>query len=349
MQRRLLVLLLIVLPFFAIHPVSGEFHYDLHFSSRFLAVEGDTGAAAAVEPGFAAARLNLLFYGEITESTEGLIELEGRSGGEAEVELARLFIVKKDFLPRADLRLGRFVLNFGDQAKRRSENARVQDNNLIGNGLVDLAVPQTGVELSGIYARTGWSFALTEGQGESDFTEGTKTAVSGKLWAKLFPRVGAAVSYYRVDNDSGLHTNFTAKLPAAEVYSEVLGSAAELPPGEAASVEAWQVDLLFDFLAAGSGGGELYLNAGRQELESGEIDYGTAELRYSFSPAFWVAGRTGRLDHSEVGRIERNQLGIGYRLDANSLLKLETVRQSSRQRRVEYQFDGLSVEFSTGW
>ncbi len=339
-----------VIPFLTIlliSPVEARFDYQVEFSSRLVSLSADTGTARRASSSFDGARLDLRGFGRLEGDLEFFAELQLEAAADPAGRLSQLFVQQLDLLPGVDLRIGRFILNYGEQFTRRTDNASGRANYLIGNQLVDPAVRQSGLELSGSLERLGWSLALTDGQASPDFQEGQSFAVSGKLWKRLLPRLAGSISYYRVDHDSPVLTNFTDNSNAAEIYQQIDEQLVVDPLTAEPDVTAWQVDLIYDPVV-GQLPLEFYGQLGRMDLPDEQLDYRSLEIVCSFLPELWLAARGGRLD-LQSGRVDRLQLAAGYRFGPHSLFKLEYLHQDSNYSNRAYQLEGVTGEISVSW
>ncbi len=341
-------------------PAFAQIDFEGQITGRMQDVEGDN---VDQEAGFNEALLNLQVYGEVAAGVDGYAELVGRGAG-AGTLIYEAYLTHANLIPATDVKFGRFELNYGDQRNRRTHNASVQANSLIGNAIVDPAVVQTGIELSGQYEMVAWSLGLTNGLQGSDFDEDRDMAIAVKLWGELLPGLSASASYYTVENDDGgPRSNFGQNPFAGEAYSpgDMVG-----PIIEAEAVDAFQVDLTYDLVGLGLPA-ELYLNYGQIDFEgnvdvaslppvaavdSFDVDYFTVEARYALTPVSHLAVRFSQVDaedgDGDGGEADRLQIGLGHELAPNTLAKLEYVTQDSDDDVAGEmgEFDGIVGELS---
>ncbi len=241
-----------------------------------------------------------------------------------------------------NVKVGAFDLDFGDDNYRRSNNARVQRNPLIGNPLVDPNVEEIGGE---VYSIKGPVYALV-GVGSGTTTEhfdyGSEPSVHGKLWAYPLPDLRASVSAYHVDLSGSADTSylfFNGRSGGA--FAAVFGGGdnpGQVLPQAGKDVTAVQGDLTWNQWPF-----ELYSNVGW--VQDADINgpaagspaerwvYGAIEPVFHLTPSFYVAGRYSFGIAQSVngvssdGWVDRAEVGCGYWITNNILGKLEYVYQ----------------------
>lgn len=98
------------------------------------------------------------------------------------------------------LKGGHFEIDFGDHRYRRSDNARVQRNPLIGNYVVDPKATEIGAELFADRRRFNWLVGVGSGTATENFEQGTGTSLWLKLWGYPTEWLRLSLSNYRVDH-----------------------------------------------------------------------------------------------------------------------------------------------------
>jgi hypothetical protein len=250
-----------------------------------------------------------------------------------------------------NVKLGHFEIDFGDHHYRRSDNAWVQRNLLIGNYLVDPDVEEIGAE---IFSKPSWPVkwlvGVTSGTTTENLNEGRGIAsVHGKVWWEDDDFRVSASGYY-VDHSDNPTTGAGAtkgslysSRRSGGPYGGVWGggnSPGDLTIGKDELVTALQSDVTWS-----PGPWDLYGHVGWVEdadpngsgpgKPSERWIYGAAEVGYHFNPRTWVAGRyclaqaDDILGHDSDGYIHRVQVGAGYWVTKNFLSKVEYVFQTA--------------------
>jgi hypothetical protein len=241
-----------------------------------------------------------------------------------------------------NVKVGAFDLDFGDDNYRRSNNARVQRNPLIGNPLLDPNVEEIGGE---VYTIKGPVYALA-GVGSGTTTEhfdyGSEPSVHGKLWGYPLPDVRTSISAYHVDLSGSADTSylfFNGRSGGA--FAAVFGGGdnpGQILPQGGKDVTAVQGDVTWNHWPF-----EVYSNVGW--VQDSDINgpsagspserwiYGTFEPVFHLTPSLYVAARysfgvaTSVNGVSSNGWVDRAEAGAGYWITNNLLGKLEYVYQ----------------------
>ena len=279
-------------------------------------------------------------------------------------------------LDHIDIKAGHFMVDFGNEIHRRSNNADVQRNPLIGNPVVSPHATEAGIEIIHQNER-GFGAMVGTGSGVAteNFSEGARFSYRGKVWADV-PQipVDVAASYYRANHGSGFQGFGGSNLFRTErlggAYAGVWddGNApGHVLIGDGADLEAWQLDagwnpddrfeLVGHFGRAddknvlGAGDSEAWLYYGATGKVYLMPDAVYAAARYSAADAQRFAG-----DSSNDGRIDRFQIGGGAWVLDGLLLKLEYVYQTTSgfdhgtmsgvELSQDPEFQGLIAEFS---
>jgi hypothetical protein len=241
-----------------------------------------------------------------------------------------------------NVKVGAFDLDFGDDNYRRSNNARVQRNPLIGNPLVDPNVEEIGGE---VYSVKGPIFALVglgSGTTTEHFDQGSEPSIHGKLWGYPLPHLRTSISAYHVDLSGSADTSylfFNGRSGGA--YAAVFGGGdnpGQVLPQAGKDVTAVQGDLTWNCWPF-----EVYSNVGW--VQDADINgpaagspaerwfYGAIEPVYHISPSLYLAGRYSCAFAQSVngvasdGWVDRAEVGAGYWITNNLLGKLEYVYQ----------------------
>lgn len=244
-----------------------------------------------------------------------------------------------------NLKVGAFDLDFGDDNYRRSNNARVQRNPLIGNSIVDPNVEELGGELYSVKGPLYWLIGVGSGTTTEYFDYGSSASVHGKLWAYPLPDLRTSVSAYHVDLSGTNMTDQTSDLYYAgrsgEPFAAVFGGGDDpgtLLLGGGKDVTAVQADATWNHWPF-----EIYSNVGyEQDTDTNGPTpgnpaerwvYGTVEPVFHFTPALYVAARYSFGVANAVGGVEtdgwadRIEVGAGYWLTRDILTKIEYVYQ----------------------
>lgn len=254
-------------------------------------------------------------------------------------------------LSRVDLKAGHFLVDFGDNKNHRSNNAIVQKNPLVGNFVVDPNIVSIGMQVSSKPgARLGWLLGVNNGTVTEDWSIGRGFAVNGKVFAYPIKPLRASLSYMTADqsdnpNRSGGGSQlqmFTGNR-SGERYAGVLGGGqapGNVFPQAGEKFTAAQLDLTYDEASFPI---KLYGHYGRTQDKdiNGSVagtpeetwNYYAGDVVYKITPALYAAARysgattdmlAGRATDGKVNRI---QVGGGFWLTRNMLMKLEYVTQ----------------------
>jgi hypothetical protein len=249
-----------------------------------------------------------------------------------------------------NVKAGHFEIDYGDHHYRRSDNAWVQRNLLIGNYLVDPDVEEIGMEIYSKPQRLNWLLGISSGTTTENLNEGRGIAsVHGKLWANVTDDLRASVSGYYVDHSDNPATGpgstkgslFSGRRSGGP-YGGVFGGGNS--PGEVfipndQLVTAFQGDLTWT-----PGPWEFYGHLGWMEdadpngslpdSPENRWTYAAIEGAYHFSPRIHAAARYGIAmpddinGNSSSGQVHRIQVGGGYWITKNLLGKAEYVYET---------------------
>ena len=254
-------------------------------------------------------------------------------------------------LKRVDLKAGHFLVDFGDNKDHRSNNAIVQKNPLVGNFVVDPNIVSIGMQASSKPgSRFGWLVGVNNGTTTEDWSIGRGFAVNGKVFVNPIKPLRLSASYMTADqsdnpNKSGGGSQlqmFTGNR-SGERYAGVMGGGqapGNVFPQAGEKFSAAQLDLTFDEASFPL---ELYGHVGRTQDKdiNGSAagtpeetwNYYAANAVYRFTPTVYGAVRysaatTDMLAGRETdGKVDRIQVGGGFWLTKNMLMKLEYVTQ----------------------
>lgn len=353
--------------------------------------EDEAGTLPDLESGFQAALGNFHLYAGLAEGIDVYAELYLSSKHHPGEVMDREGWVRISKLPdnwdllglnpifrHLDIKAGHFEVDFGNQHLYRSDNAQVQRNPLIGNPVVDPNVVEAGFELIG-YAGNFYALAgLGSGVTVEDFQPGR--GYSRHLKLGVVPRDSSyhvAASLYTV-NHSGNPSGYPNDGSAASLfsgnrsgsrYSGVIraGSpdAGQLNVGRGQDVLAWQLDAAYRGYPVALNGfvgwmedADLNGSAEGEPRESWTYYGADAKLDLLFEMVYLAARYSGASTsefrgQSVESRVNRFQLGAGYRLVQQVLFKVEYVTQAYSGFPAVYEgdpsFDGFLVEGSVSF
>ncbi len=260
----------------------------------------------------------------------------------------------KTLFDKIDIKAGQFETDFGDSHYRRSINAAVQRNPLVGGYLIDPRATEIGMEIytdEGVFPVNAL-FGFGSGTDTGDFRQGHQLSVHGKLWGNPIDKLRTSASIYAVDHSgnstSQSRTNLFRANRSGGSYSGVFDdgtSPGDITPGAGQKVLATQFDVTWEGKPV-----ELYSHVGWvQDADTNGSTGGTpteswlyyaAEGVYHFTDRFYAAARysggaAGRLvsstdsslDVGSKGLAHRFQVGGGYWLAKTVLFKTEYVYQ----------------------
>lgn len=252
-------------------------------------------------------------------------------------------------LRKVDIKAGHMLVDFGDAAEHRSNNAITQKNPLIGNFVIDPNIVSIGMQVSSKPGRYGWLLGGSNGTTTEDWNVGRGFAYNGKVYFYPVKGLRTSLSYIGTDqsdnpNKSGGGSQmqmFTGNR-SGERYAGVLGGGqapGNVFPQAGEKFSAAQFDVTFD----NGSPLELYGHFGKtQDLDiNGSAEgspaekwtYYAAHAKYNLTPALYAAARYSGATTSELagfassGKVDRIQVGGGLWLTRNLLVKVEYVQQ----------------------
>ena len=255
-----------------------------------------------------------------------------------------------------DVKAGNFYIDFGNEVHRRSLNADVQRNPLIGNSIVTPHGVEPGLEIIHKGDLDGHNYGLMVGAGtgapEEDFHRDRSFSFRGKAWFEPDESIQIAGSFYHVDHGddvdrgSNLFRRERLGAPYASVWNfgdDDSGSGegpGQVRIGDGRRVTAGQGDLNWDITD------RLFLNSHVGMVNASGADpsdetgterwwYYGADLTFYLTEDVYIAGRYSEansrkfLTSDNTGRVGRAQIGGGVWLTERLLFKTEYVYQGA--------------------
>lgn len=266
-----------------------------------------------------------------------------------------------------NIKAGAFDIDFGDQQYRRSNNASVQRNPLIGNYVVDPSSEEIGVEIFSNPSQFNWLVGVTSGGTTGDFKSNKGlAAIHAKIWADVVDSLRLSGSFYKVDHSDnppkfvGSGATMFASNRSGGPYDSIVGggnSPGQVTVGAGQDLMAFQGDVTWNPIDAleiyghfgwaedadtnGSLPGEIterwYYYAVEGIYDVTENLYGA--IRYSGAMADKLS------DVDSDGIVHRIQVGGGYWIIDGLLFKLEYVYQTYN----DFTQDGGQVSGVDAW
>ncbi len=253
--------------------------------------------------------------------------------------------VLKPVFDRVDIKVGAFLLDYGDHLFHRSNNAITQSNPLVGNSVVDPNFVSVGGEVISKPRRLNWLVGVTNGTNTEDFSQGRGIALNAKVWANPIKPLRTSMSLYRVDHSRSATSRATlfSGNRSGERYGGVFGGGQApggLLLGKGKRIKAGQFDITWDQAQMPI---KLYAHYGILNDENGngplageprdKWNYYAAEMVYRINPSLYASARYSGAKASELasltsnGKVDRIQVGGGIWITRNMLIKLEYVDQ----------------------
>lgn len=248
-------------------------------------------------------------------------------------------------LRHIDVKAGQFVVDFGNERFRRSYNADVRHNPLVGNPIVSPHATEVGVEIVHQNPRGfGVMAGFGSGVATENFDEDSRLSYRGKLWAGPSGPGGveAALSLYHVQHGSGIArgSNLFRTERLGGQYAGVWddGNApGQVMIGDGTNLTAWQLDSGWNPTERLAIRGYF----GQASDDQGQTDeawnyYGATGQYFLLPDALSLACRYSaanarRFQGSSAndGMLDRWQAGGGLHVMEGVLLKVEYVSQRS--------------------
>ncbi|HEY2323959.1 MAG TPA: hypothetical protein VGJ82_13975 [Thermoanaerobaculia bacterium] len=246
---------------------------------------------------------------------------------------------------RVDVKVGAFLIDYGDQLQHRSNNAMVQSNPLVGNFVIDPNLVAVGGEVMSKPGKYGWLLGVTNGTNTEDWSAGRGIAYNAKTWVYPISALRLSASGFRCnhsDSATSTATLFSGNR-SGERYGGVLGGGQA--PGDVLAragkdVTAYQFDATWDAKEMPL---KLYGHAGRTKdsdingIAALKLDetwtYYAGDVVYKLTPALYAAARYSGANadkfngNASNGKVRRIQLGGGLWMTRNMLFKVEWVDQ----------------------
>ncbi len=266
-----------------------------------------------------------------------------------------------------DLKAGAFEIDYGDAHYRRSNNAAVQANPLIGNYVVDPRATDIGFEIMGTTTPVQWLVGFGSGTYQGHFDHGGGYSVHGKVWGNVMPSLRTSFSIYHADHSGdgpgwppgdGTAGDLFVTNRSGGPYAAVMGGGdapGQVLLGAGQDVTASQLDLTWrrkPFEVFGYMGWmqDADINGNAPGTPKDAWLYYACEGIYNINDRLYLAGRFSGaaaryLDNlSSSGIVNRIQLGGGYWIFDTVLGKLEFVYQKySRFQEQDGEINGVEV------
>ena len=253
-------------------------------------------------------------------------------------------------LKRVDLKAGHMLVDFGDAAQHRTNNAIAQKNPLVGNFVIDPNIVSIGMQVSSKPgSRIGWLVGVSNGTTTEDWNVGRGFAYNGKLIFYPVQSLRTSVSYIGTDQSDnptkaagGSSMQMFTGNRSGERYAGILGGGqapGNVFPQAGEKFSAAQ----FDVTWKNESPLELYGHYGRtQDLDINgnapgnpeeKWGYYAGDVVYRITPALYAAARYSNATAdtlngvSSNGKVNRIQVGGGLWLSKNLLVKMEYVNQ----------------------
>lgn len=255
-----------------------------------------------------------------------------------------------------DIKAGNFSPNFGNDIHRRSLNAEVQRNPLIGNHVVSPQGVEPGLEIihEGLINDRAYGLMIGGGIGapEQDFNTDRKFSTRAKGWFSPLLDLELAYSIYHVNHgeDVSRGSNLFRRERYGSSYSSVWNlqdddsgdgeGPGQVRIGDGKELTAMQGDLSWDItdrLFANTHFGHVDTSGADPSDLSGDEEwyYYGADLTYYLTDSVYVAGRFSEanarkfIESDNTGRVSRYQAGLGIWILDGLLLKTEYVYQEA--------------------
>jgi len=288
---------------------------------------------------------------DLLQADEGFLLLRQLPGPLGENSLVNAFF------ERANVKFGAFEIDYGDHHYRRSNNADVQRNPLIGNYVIDPRTTDIGAEIFSVPGAHFLNWLVGVGVGNTgDFQAERGWQFHGKLYGNSYVGLRPSVSFFWADHagnptgfpNSGSKSDLFRSNRSGGPYEDVFAAGnapGQVTPGNGQNVAAVEFDLTWQTARQ-----EIFGYCGMvQDSDTNGSAAGTpteswmyyaTEGVYRFTPRAYMAARysaasalhlVSSADNSRDvpsdGTIHRFQVGGGYWLHETILAKLEYVHE----------------------
>jgi predicted porin len=242
------------------------------------------------------------------------------------------------------------LVDFGDAAEHRTNNAIAQKNPLVGNFVVDPNIVSIGMQASSKPGkRFGWLVGASNGTTTEDWNVGRGFAYNAKLIAYPVKSLRTSVSYIatnQADNPTkaagGSSMQMFTGNRSGERYAGILGGGqapGNVFPQAGEKFSAAQVDVTFDnnspikFYGHYGMTQDKDINGTAAGTPEEKWNYFAGDVVYKLTPALYAAARYSNASTSMLGgkatngKVGRIQVGGGLWLTKNLLVKMEYVHQ----------------------
>lgn len=253
-------------------------------------------------------------------------------------------------LEKVDIKAGHMLVDFGDAAQHRSNNAIVQKNPLIGNFVIDPNIVSIGMQASSKPgSKFGWLVGVSNGTTTEDWSVGRGIAYNGKLIYNPIAGLRTSVSYIGTDQSDnptkaggGSQMQMFTGNRSGERYAGVLGGGqapGNVFPQAGEKFSAAQFDVTYDtalpikFYGHYGITQDKDINGSAAGTPEEKWNYYAADVKYEITPALYAAARYSAATTSMLagnassGQVNRIQVGGGFWLTKNLLMKMEYVQQ----------------------
>jgi hypothetical protein len=275
-----------------------------------------------------------------TYGNQGYLQIHG-----VPENLVGLHKALEPIFKRVDVKVGAFLVDYGDQVYHRSNNAIVQANPLVGNFVIDPNLVSIGGEVMSKPGKYGWLVGVTNGTNTEDWSAGRGIAYNGKLWVYPIEPLRLSGSIFRAnhsDSATSTATLFSGNR-SGERYGGVLGGGQA--PGDILAragkdVTAYQADATWETKTMPI---KLYGHFGQTKdkdingiaprLLEETWNYYAADAVYNLTPTVYAAARYSAANANKFnglgsdGKVHRIQIGGGLWITRNMLMKVEWVDQ----------------------
>ena len=259
--------------------------------------------------------------------------------------LVGLHRVLDPLFKRVDVKVGAFLIDYGDNLYHRTNNAMAQANPLVGNFVIDPNFVTVGGEVMSKPGKYNWLVGVTNGTNTEDFTPGRGIAYNGKAWVYPIEPLRLSASVFKVNHSESATSRATlfSGNRSGERYGGVLGGG-QAPGGILAAagknVLAYQFDGTWDDKLSPI---KLYGHVGKTKDKdiNGPLagspqetwKYYAGDVVYKLTSSVYAAARYSGATADQFngassnGKVRRIQVGGGLWATRNMLVKVEWVDQ----------------------